>query len=269
MIENNASDKIDHEKPKVSIVIQWYTKIRSAIGVCLVLPHTALSSTLVVIAGLCGGYHSVTVLIHYWALGALYLFGIRLHVTGENYLPQKGGGIILFNHQSLFDIPVVCASTLNNIRFGAKIELFSVPFFGAAMRASGTLPIVRENRGAVMQIYKEAQSRFEKNILFVLAPEGTRQKTAEIGRFKKGPFQFAMNAGVPLIPVVIKGAHAVLPKNSLSVNIGQLRRVIHVEYLKPVPTAGLNSDSLDELVDKVRASMVDTFARLPDSNIPD
>src|SRR5690606_17085370 len=110
--------------------------------------------------------------------------------------------------------------TEKHIRFGAKIELFKIPFFGRAMRAVGTLPIARENRAGVFKIYKEAERQFSRDVIFVLAPEGTRQKEPRIGRFKKGPFIFAINARVPIIPAVLRGAHEVLPKKSLLVNVG-------------------------------------------------
>jgi 1-acyl-sn-glycerol-3-phosphate acyltransferase len=177
-----------------------------------------------------------------------------------------GGGILVFNHQSLFDIPVVISTTFKHIRFGAKIELFKVPFFGAAMRAAGTLPIARQNRNEVMRVYKEAEARFMRNTIFVLAPEGTRQKEPVLGRFKKGPFFFALSGGVPLIPVVIRGAHSVLPKQSLMVNVGRWTRKIHVEYLDPVITQGLGTAGVSELMNQVRDAMSDVYDRMPTGN---
>lgn len=240
-----------------------YTQIRSAFGIAFMIPFTLLASVICIALGAMKQTASATAVMRVWGNVALGLFGITCEVTGEERLPASGGGIVVFNHQSLFDIPVLMQSTLKHIRFGAKIELFSIPFFGAAMRAVGTLPIARENRSQVMRIYKEAEARFAENLLFVLAPEGTRQKEPQIGRFKKGPFLFAINAGVPLIPVVIKGTHAVLPKKSLSINVGRRTRTIHVEYLPPVPTTGLDPRKIEEVLEPIREKMVETYARLP------
>lgn len=226
------------------------------------IPYTAVASSVVIVVGFInfpGSFELVTWIIRFWSKSLLWLFGIELKISGEELLPQEGGGVVVFNHQSLFDILVLMASTHRNIRFGAKIELFKIPFFGGAMRASGTLPIARENRAEVMKIYKDAEARFKINTLFVLAPEGTRQKEPVIGRFKKGPFIFAINAKVPLIPVVVTGTHAVLPKRSLNVNVGQLRRKIGVQYLPPIPTTAFTLGDVERLTESARQQMVERF----------
>jgi len=204
-----------------------------------------------------------TRLIYWWANVVLWFFGIRRIASGEENLPASGGGIIVFNHQSHFDIPVMVSTTRKHIRFGAKIELFKIPLFGRAMRAVGTLPIARENRKEVLKTYSEASRRFEKDFLFVLAPEGTRQKEPVIGRFKKGPFLFAINAGVPIIPVVIRGAHSVMSKDSLNINLGRLRRTVYLQYLPAVSTKGYALDKIDEIVKTVQDSMRIAYASLP------
>ena len=249
-----------HSSPLWLVV---YTHFRSMLGIVILIPHTLFCSIAVMLVSFAGLRDVATWIIRYWSRVVLMLFGIRESSANEHFLPASGGGILIFNHQSLFDIPVIVVSTLKHIRFGAKIELFSIPFFGPALRAAGTLPIARENRHEVMKIYKDAEKRFKENTLFVLAPEGTRQKEPVIGRFKKGPFIFAVNAGVPLIPCVLKGTHAVLPKKSLAINIGRFRRVIHVEYLPPIETKGLGLDAIDRLTAEAHQKMKETYDRLP------
>lgn len=244
--------------------LRLFTRLRSVVGISLVLPLTALCSVIVVAFSAMGAHTVATRVVHFWARTVLRVFGIGVRVEGEENLPSIGGGIVLFNHQSLFDIPVILLSTRKDIRFGAKIELFRVPFFGAAIRSLGTLPIVRDNRAKVIEVYKEAEARFKMNTIFALAPEGTRQKEPAIGGFKKGPFVFAMNAGVPLIPVLIKGTHEVLPKKHMTINIGRIKRVIHVRYLPPVPTVGLTHENLEALILNIREKMVQAYGELPD-----
>jgi 1-acyl-sn-glycerol-3-phosphate acyltransferase len=240
-------------------MIYVLTRIRSAIGLAFVVLWTVLYSVPVMISGLLKKHDLATALIHNWSQAILGVFGIGIRVRGEENIPGSGGGILVFNHQSHFDIPAIVASTRKRIRFGAKIELFSVPFFGIAMRAVGTLPITRDNRKEVFRIYKDAEERFRQGFLFVLAPEGTRQREPEIGRFKKGPFIFALNAQVPLIPVVIRGAHKVLKKNSLYVNIGTWHSVIDVQFLPPISTVGLKLEDVDLLMEKTRGLMLDAY----------
>ncbi len=243
-------------------MVYTLTLLRSIIGSAVLIPFTVVYSIVCTFMAFIGLRTICSAMIYQWATVVLDAYGIRRVVKGEEHLPEKGGAIIVFNHQSLFDIPILMTSTRKHIRFGAKIELFRIPFFGQAMRAVGTLPIARDNRAEVMRIYKEAEAKFKEDIIFCLAPEGTRQDEPRIGRFKKGPFIFAMNAGVPLVPAVIKGAHDVLPKKSLKINVGRWSRTISLEFLPPVPTTGLGPEDLDRLVERVRAMMVEAYERM-------
>jgi 1-acyl-sn-glycerol-3-phosphate acyltransferase len=239
------------------------TRVRSVIGIVLASLYTVVMSVAVIIAGSFGFQGVVSQIMHLWAVGALKFFGIRMRIEGLEHLPSKGGGIIVFNHQSHFDIPALSSASWKTVRYGAKIELFKIPFFGPAIRASGSLPIARENRTEVFRVYREAEKRFAENFLFCLAPEGSRQKTAEIGRFKRGPFVFAINGQVPVIPAVIKGAHSILPKGSLWVNVGQLSSTIHVRFLPPVSTQGLAQEQATEITERVRGQMVAAYQAMP------
>ena len=242
-------------------MIRILSHIRSPIGLIVATLITIFFSLVVMTFGALGLQAMATKSMRCWAWISLSVFGIYVVTKGAQYLPEDGGGIMVFNHQSHFDIPALILSTPKHIRFGAKIELFKIPFFGRAMRNVGTLPIARDNRTEVLKIYKEAEERFRENTIFVLAPEGTRQKEPLLGRFKKGPFVFAISAQVPIIPCVIKGAHAVLPKNSLGVNLGAFWSKIEIEILPPFPTRGMAPTDVSMLLDRTREVMNDSFSR--------
>lgn len=244
-------------------MVTVFSHVRSAFGAVFTVFFTLACAVFVITAGSLGLDRLATKLVQGWGDTLLFVFGIKVAVEGEENLPETGGAIIVFDHQSHFDIPVICSITDKNIRFGAKIELFKIPMFGAAMRAVGTLPIARENRSEVFRVYKEAEARFAKNFIFVLAPEGTRQSEPKIGRFKKGPFLFAVNAGVPIVPVVLKGAHAVLPKKSLGANLGAWSRTVHVRVLPPVDSKQFTTTQLDAYVENVRTKMVEAYEGMP------
>jgi 1-acyl-sn-glycerol-3-phosphate acyltransferase len=246
---------------KSSWCIELLTRLRSAIGIVLASAFTLVISSLVVIFGTLRLHSWATLLMWLWGRGVLLIFNIRIDVIGEENLPKRGGGIVVFNHQSHFDIPALSAASLKRIRYGAKIELFKIPIFGTAIRASGCLPIARQNRNEVLRVYREAEVKFKEHFLFCLAPEGTRQDSPTIGRFKKGPFLFALNGRVPIIPAVITGAYEVLPKKSLLINIGQMQRTIRVEFLKPLPVDNLVPANVEQLLDATRVKMCESFER--------
>lgn len=203
----------------------------------------------------------VDALMRGYSQGVLRAFGVTLEVRGLEHLPD-GPALYLFNHQSNADPPIVQAALPRSARFGAKIELFSIPVFGAGLRAAGILPIARDNLREVLGVYEQAARRFADGESFILAPEGTRQDDDRIGPFKKGPFRLAIDAQVPLCPLVLKGTHEVLPKHGLLVNADRWRRTVTVQILPPVPTRGLGKDDVERLRDEVREQMVRAFEAL-------
>ncbi len=177
-----------------------------------------------------------------WGKISCWLFNVKVKVYGiDNLLSVHSGAILLFNHSSFMDV-LAMAGYLNNIRFGAKIELFKIPLFGLCMKRFGTLPIARHNKEEVFRVYQEAQVRFRRAEKFALSPEGGRHVGRELSSFKAGPFVFAMNAHVPLIPVVIKGAYNCWPKGSLLGNPYQWSSLIEVHILPACTTEHLNAN---------------------------
>ncbi len=244
-------------------MMRLITLFRAVIVSVFNLISTLMFSIVVMIFGFMNQQEIATMLIRGWAQTLLWSFGIHVDVAGEENLPATGGGIITFNHQSHLDIPSVVVATKKQIRFGAKIELFNIPFFGPAIGSVGTLKIARDKRAEVLKIYEEASKRFKQNILFVLAPEGTRQKEPRLGRFKKGPFIFAMNAKVPVIPVVLKGAFNVLPPHKVLVNLGKWRSTIYVRFLPPIESTSYTSETLETFVNDTFEKMNSVYESLP------
>lgn len=202
----------------------------------------------------------------FWGRGTLWLFGLRIKIRCDfpyKQLTEKGRGkLFLFNHASHMDIPAIFAAFDGKLHFGAKIELFSIPIFGFAMKRAGMLPIARDNRAEVFRVYEEAAVRVARGDNFILAPEGTRQLQEGIGPFKSGPFVFALRSQMDVVPLVLYGTRQVLSKGALIVNSRRLCSDIHVMPLSPISTKGLTMDHLDELKVKVRDSMIRAYEEL-------
>jgi 1-acyl-sn-glycerol-3-phosphate acyltransferase len=191
------------------------------------------------------------------------MFGVRVHVEGLENLKKIHGAVLVFNHASFFDI-FALAATIRGLRFGAKVELFKIPFFGAAMRQVGMLPIDRARRERVFRIYDEATARMHNGEKFALAPEGGRagQSLAGAGAgaqvlapFKSGPFVFAIQAKVPIVPVVIRGTSQVLPKGQLFPNWDRWSRNVEVRILAPLETQDYELKDRPELQEQVHLLM--------------
>ncbi len=231
----------------------------------LYLPiHTIASSIIAVIENLIFNSKKFDdfVIKWIWSRPMLWLCGIKVEVRGESHLANAKGCLYLFNHTSFLDIPIIFGALHHTPRFGAKIELFKIPFFGMAMKRVGMLQIARNQREKVLKIYQEAESRVNSGECFALAPEGTRQQTRELGRFKTGPFIFAINAQVPIVPLVIAGALDLQPKGQPFVNPPTWNTRIVMEVGDPVPTKGLTQEDLPRLQAEIRAQMVKSYAAL-------
>lgn len=202
-------------------------------------------------------------IINLWSMPLILASNIKVITRGGENVNKTGKGfLIVFNHSSLMDIPILYAYFPHSFRFGAKIELFKIPFFGKAMELCGVLPIDRGNRNKVMKVYENAIARVNNGEAFALAPEGTRQKQSKLGKFKRGPFEFAVNAQMDIIPAVLAGVYDVLPRKGLFINVGRWRRKVILEILPRVSTAGLTMDDLDALTERVRVQMDKSFVQL-------
>lgn len=241
-------------------MIKVLKSLRSLIVGIIVLAWTGFMSLLAIIGSAFFAQPRFgTMMTRVWAKWTLRIAGIDLKVEGQENLPP-GGAIFLFNHTSHLDIAVAHAAVPKDMRFGAKIELFKIPIFGQMLKLFGVLPIARKKREEVLQVYKNSLERVARGESFILAPEGTRQEGTELGQFKAGPFIFAIDGGIQLVPMVFVGLNQVLPKHSMFINRDQMRRPVLVKILPPVATTGYTQDSRPELQAKVRELMVQAYS---------
>ncbi len=135
-------------------------------------------------------------------------------ITGrENVTPGKAF-LVMSNHQSHYDVPVLFHVLGANIRMVAKIELFKVPIFGKAMREAGFIAIDRTNRHRAVESLAVAKEKLANGTSVWIAPEGTRSQSGELLPFKKGGFVIALDTGWPILPVTIQGTRDALPAHA-------------------------------------------------------
>lgn len=199
-------------------------------------------------------------IVRMWTTGICWMVGIKLNVQGAENIPP-GGVLFVFNHQSLLDIPVMHSALPKDFRFGAKTELFRIPLFGRTMTALHALPIARGNRAEAIQVLEEASKRMVNGESFALAPEGTRQKEAAIGEFKTGPFVMAIQAKRPVVPVVIKNIHRIMPRKALLIHKNAWVSEVNVSILKAVDGAQFNFENRDVFRNQVREAMKREYER--------
>src|SRR6202012_5180831 len=127
----------------------------------------------------------------------------HLEETSANGSRRAGTYLVMSNHQSLYDIPVLFYVIGPNIRMVTKKELFGVPVFGGALSAAGFVKIDRGGREAAIRSLYAARALLASGTHVWSAPGATRGKTGELGSFKKGAFYLAFEAGLPILPVTL------------------------------------------------------------------
>ena len=131
----------------------------------------------------------------------------------------------------------------------AKEEIRRHLFWGPVFALAGTVFLDRANRGKAIEALRPAVEALRKGVSIAIAREGTRSLTARLGRFKKGAFHIAMQAGVPIVPIVLRNVHDALPKGGWFIRPTHIEVVVH----PPIETAGWNRDELDAHVAEIEA----------------
>lgn len=232
--------------------------IRSLIFFLIVVIDTVIFASGAVIVGIFNPYSKIIhgFIMRTWSKILLIFAGVKVTVTGLENIEKGKSYIVVSNHQSNMDIPVLDAHLPLYITFIAKKELFKIPFFGWGLRGAGMLKIDRSDHTQAIKTLREAERTIFKHGLSVLAfPEGTRSMDGKIHAFKKGPFIMAINTGIPLLPVTIKGTYHILPKKGIRIKPGPAKIIIH----PPVSVENYTIENRAELVDKVHKIIVEAF----------
>jgi 1-acyl-sn-glycerol-3-phosphate acyltransferase len=160
-----------------------------------------------------------------WSPAGLRLAGVRLEIETLAPLPE-GPAIYASNHESALDPWALFVAIPRSVRFLAKAELFRIPVLGRYLRLARFVPVDRRNRARAIAALKAAADIVRGGTSLVVFPEGTRSTDGRVHAFKKGPFVLAEEARVPVVPVAISGASAVVPKDRLRIRPGTIRVAI-------------------------------------------
>lgn len=190
-----------------------------------------------------------------WAKSIIWFSGIKVRVTGLENIDPGCAYIYMCNHQSNFDIPVLLAFLPVEFRWLAKAELFKIPVFGQGMRGAGYISIDRSNQESAFESLSEAARRMKGGVSVMIFPEGTRSRDGKIKSFKKGGFVLAVDSGIPIVPVIIKGTYAIMTKGRLLINPG----AVELDIQKPIETSGYTRESKETLMEQVRTVMCEHY----------
>jgi 1-acyl-sn-glycerol-3-phosphate acyltransferase len=193
-----------------------------------------------------------------WAQKVTTVAKIDLEVRGREHLPHGEACVVMANHQSFYDIPVLIRAVPDPMTFVAKAELFKVPVFGRAMETAGIVKVDRNNRSQSVASLHSAVRQLQSGRHIYIAPEGTRSLDGKLGPMKSGGFRMALEAGARIVPVAIDGTRHVLPSRKLIVQTGHH---VVVTICPPIDPKAYGMDRRKDLMEAVRKSLADALGQ--------
>jgi 1-acyl-sn-glycerol-3-phosphate acyltransferase len=187
---------------------------------------------------------------------SLVLSGIRYRVLGRENLPVGRAAVYCSNHQSNVDPPVLFNALHRRMHILYKHEIDQIPILARAFRMGGFIPVDRRNKDSAMRAIEAGARSIQSGNSFLIFPEGTRSKTDDLLPFKKGGFIMAIKAQAPIMPVAIRGGRTAMRRGSRLVYPARLT----ISVGPPIETAGLTLADRDQLIERVRGTIVAMLA---------
>ncbi|MET0904223.1 MAG: HAD-IB family hydrolase [Acidimicrobiales bacterium] len=185
--------------------------------------------------------------------------GVRLDVQGEEHVWSQRPAVFIYNHRNNFDPYVAIKLVGRDWGSVAKKEIAG-PLIGAMQWLTPNIAFLdRSDQEKAIEGLQPVTELLRSGVSVLVAPEGTRSVSGQLGRFKKGPFRMAMEAGVPVVPIVIRNADQVASREAMIIRPG----TIDVAVLPPVDVSGWTSDGVDARIEEVRQMYASTLAEWP------
>jgi 1-acyl-sn-glycerol-3-phosphate acyltransferase len=195
----------------------------------------------------------------WWCRLIAWTIGARIRVHGTANVRADCAYVYMANHSSLIDTPAMFAYLPYQFKIMAKKELFYIPFMGWHLWTSGNFPVDRSDGRKTARSLRAVIEGVRAGKSLVVFPEGTRTPDGKLQDFKPGAFKIALRAGVPIVPVTIRGTFKLLPKTTLAPRPGRVEVIIG----EPIDTSDYNEKRVDELIERTRAAIQSKLEDVP------
>jgi len=228
--------------------------------------YTIGMGTLAVGSGLLGGRGTFAHTCgRVWSWLILATTGVNVARRGLDRVERGRPYVFVANHQSMYDIPVLFWALPFDLRIIAKEELGRVPFIGWHLARNGHVLVRRDRPGGA--VFQQVSAMMKARSSLIVFPEGTRSLDGRVARFRSGVFRLAIETGLDVVPVAVRGTHAVMRKKHLTTRPGETS----VEIFAPISVAGMVVDDARALAERVEKIVADgvgdnrAFAPGPDA----
>lgn len=171
----------------------------------------------------------------------------RARVSGVMPANPRHPYVVVSNHESFVDILLISHLPWE-MKWLSKVELFRLPVLGWLMRLARDIPVQRGEARSAVEAMQRCRAKLERKLSVMIFPEGTRSSTDDMLPFKDGAFRLAVETGVPILPLAVKGSRTALKKKSWRIG----RSDAEVRVLEPVGVEGLTRADVPKLRDMVQ-----------------
>lgn len=186
-----------------------------------------------------------------WSRTIMKITGSKVTVEGAELIP---GGPVVFiaNHEGDFDIPVLLGFIEKPFGFVSKMEVKKVPIISSWMEVINCVFLDRKDRRQAIRSIRDGASLIQQGHSMVIFPEGTRSKGGPVSAFKSGSFRLAKDAGVPIVPLSIKGTSEVFEKNNRFIKPAQIKITVG----RPLEPQTFFEKEMKDLAEEVRQIII-------------
>jgi putative phosphoserine phosphatase/1-acylglycerol-3-phosphate O-acyltransferase len=189
--------------------------------------------------------------------------GLDVRTEGEEHLWSHRPAVFVFNHQSATDALIMARLLRRNFSGVVKTEMQSNPVVGTILGAVGTMFIDRGDHERAVEALQPAVNHLKKGISIAIAPEGHRSLGYKLGPFKMGAFHIAMQAGVPIVPIVIQNSSDSMPSSGAVMRPAK----INVEVLPPIATDAWTTGTIHEHADEIRRIFLTKLGQISNEDV--
>lgn len=184
----------------------------------------------------------------------------KTDIQGRKKFKKGSTYVVISNHQSMLDI-ILINCLMYNYKWISKVENTKVPFLGWYIRMADYITVDRGNDVSKELMLDKSLNYLRDGMSIMIFPEGTRSLTKEPGFFKRGAFQLAIQARVPILPVLIDGTGDILPKHGLVFG----SHLVKIRVLDPLIPETFDNETPESLALKVESLIKSELTKLRSS----
>lgn len=187
-----------------------------------------------------------------WSRSFGWMLFLPVTITGKENIKPGQSYVFVANHQSMLDVWIIYGWLPVIFKWLMKAELRKVPFVGSACKAAGHVFVDRSSPMAAKKSLEDVEKVLTNGICTVIFPEGTRTLNGEVGRFKRGAFQIALELNLPIIPISLSGCYEAMNRKAKYVTW----HPVHMHIGEPILPEQFDKENPMTTIEMIREEVI-------------